>query len=166
MCAPSGETVKNGSRTCVFSNAATLMTFVPTDGALTAYSPMAPSLPAEATTDTPLLTSRVDAAAVGYWGHCREAPMLMFSTSAPSASARSIAAIMMSLLVDPLQPNTRYAKNVTPGATPVTPPAVAAFAPTMPATCVPCPLQSIGSGSGTGGVGGNAPASYASPTKS
>ena len=36
----------------------------------------------------------------------------------PSSSARSIAASMISASVEPSQPNTRYAPNVTPGATP------------------------------------------------
>ncbi len=67
----------------------------------------------------------------------------------------------------PLQPNTRYAPSVTSGATPVTPPAAAALAPTMPETCVPWPPQSSGSLSGMGtSLPVVLPASYASPTKS
>ena len=70
----------------------------------------------------------------------------MLRMSEPSASARSMAASMMSAVVDPSQPKTRYAWNVTSGATPTTSP----FAPTMPDTCVPWPLQSSGLASGCG----------------
>ena len=52
-----------------------------------------------------------------------------------------MASSMISEVVEPTQPNTRYAWNVTPGATPLMPP----FAPMMPATCVPWPSQSSGS---------------------
>src|SRR5688572_6657480 len=116
----------------------------------------------------PLFTRRSDACAVGYCGHWNDEPMLMFRTSMPSARARSIAAIMMSDDVEPLHPNTRYAPIVTPGATPRTPPAPPS-APIMPATCVPCPLQSSGmlSGFGTGlKLADVESLLYASPTKS
>jgi hypothetical protein len=63
-------------------------------------------LPIEATTITFLLTSRLAACAVGYCGHWNAAPMLMLSTCMPSARARSMAAIMMSAKVEPVQPNT------------------------------------------------------------
>jgi hypothetical protein len=76
--------------------------------------------------------------------------MDMLSTSMSSASAISIAAIMMSAVL-PAQPKTRYAPKVTPGATPSAPPAAGLpFAPMIPETCVPCPLQSSGEGSGEG----------------
>ena len=83
----------------------------------------------------------------------------------PSASARSIAAIMMSAVVEPAQPNTRYAPKVTFGATPLTTP----FAPMMPATWVPWPAQSSGFASGvaTGLYAGDAGSALkALPTKS
>src|SRR5688572_17473289 len=157
--------VNAGSNTCVLSNDATPITFLPRPGALAEYRPLAPLLPIEATTTMPLLTSRDAATAVGYCGHWNAAPMLMLRMSMPSLSARSIAAIMISDVVEPLHPNTRYAPNVTPGATP----RIAPFAPTMPATCVPWPLQSSGIGSGVViglYVGEVSSALKASPTKS
>lgn len=86
-----------------------------------------------------------------------------------SVIARSMAASTTSVLVLPSQPKTRYAPNDTCGATPRTPPvAKSPFAPMMPATCVPWPLQSSGLASGAGvSCAAVEPAeSYASPTKS
>src|SRR5688572_4858137 len=135
----------------VLSYDATPITLRPTPGAPAEYTPFAPLLPIAATTTTPLATSASAATAVGYCGQFwNAAPMLMLTTCMPSLYARSMAASMMSALVDPSQPNTRYAPKVTPGATPRTPPAESPVAPMMPATCVPCPLQSSGSASGCG----------------
>src|SRR5919204_3426118 len=114
MCFASDVTVKYGRRLCVLSIAATLITLLPTAGAELPYKPIDASLPADATTTTPLFTSRVLACAVGYSGHWRDDPMLILTTCIPSASARSIAASMMSVVVGPSHPNTRYAPNVTP----------------------------------------------------
>jgi len=62
-----------------------------------------------------------------------------------------MAAIMMSSVVEPSQPKTRYAPNVTPGATPFSAtPSTVPLAPTIPATWVPWPKQSSGSASGCG----------------
>ena len=138
--------MKVGSVMAMLSNDATPITFLPTPGAPAVYRPSAPLLPIDATTATPLLTSRSEACAVGYCGHWYDEPMLMLSTFIPSASTRSIAASMMSASVEPWQPKTRYEPKVTPGATPLTAP----FAPTMPATWVPCPAQSSGRASGCG----------------
>ncbi len=57
-----------------------------------------------------------------------------------------MAASMMSAVVGPAQPKTRYEYRVACGATPRMVP----FAPMMPATWVPWPSQSSGSGSGVG----------------
>jgi hypothetical protein len=65
-------------------------------------------LPIEATTTTPLLTRRSDASAAGDSGQLSNAePRDMFTTSMPSASARSKARMTMSSGVEPEQPNTR-----------------------------------------------------------
>ncbi|MNR68975.1 hypothetical protein D3C85_1938940 [compost metagenome] len=53
---------------------------------------------------------------------------------------------MMSAVVEPSQPKTRYAPNLTFGATPL----IAPLAPMMPDTWVPWPLQSSGLRSGVG----------------
>src|SRR5688500_7065543 len=103
----SGVTVRPRARMWELSREATEITFSPSDGAPVAYRPLLPLLPAEATTTTPWLTRRSAAAAVGYWGHWKDEPMLMLSTSAPSSRMRSMAATMMSALVEPAQPNTR-----------------------------------------------------------
>ena len=61
----------------------------------------------DATITTPFLARREEACAVGYCGHCLEAPRLWLMTCMPSASARSSAARMMSDVVLPVQPKTR-----------------------------------------------------------
>ena len=92
---------------CVLSNDATPITSRPTAGADAPYNPASPSFPIDATTTIPWRTRRSEALAVGYSGHWNEDPMLMFKTSAPSASVISMAASMMSEVVDPSQPKTR-----------------------------------------------------------
>jgi hypothetical protein len=108
----------------------------------------------EATTTMPCLTSRFAARAVGDSGHSNGEPMLMLRTSIRSLRTRSIAAIMMSESVVPTHPNTRYAPNVTLGATPL----IAPRAPTMPATWVPWPPVAsalvIGRGQSSGSLSG------------
>ena len=70
--------------------------------------PSSPSLPIEATTTIPASVRLSLATAVGYCGQeANPAPTDMFSTSIPSARAISIAASMMSVSVEPAQPNTR-----------------------------------------------------------
>src|SRR2546428_10625706 len=158
----SAEIVNFDTLMLVLSKLATPMTLLPTAGALAEYVPSPPLLPKEATTTIRLLTNRSAACAVGYCGHSNGSPTLMLSTSAPSASIRSIAVRRISVLVSPRQPNTRYAPNVTSGATPVTAP----LAPMIPATCVPCPLQSSGIGSGWGVLAVGSGKLNATPTKS
>ena len=158
----SAEIVNFDTLMNVLSKLATPITLLPTAGALAEYVPSPPLLPKDATTTICLLTSRSAACAVGNCGHSNGSPTLMLSTSAPSASIRSIAARISSVLVSPRQPNTRYAPKVTSGATPFTAP----LAPMMPATCVPCPLQSSGIGSGLGTLAVGSEKLNASPTKS
>ncbi len=67
-----------------------------------------PLLPIDATTTMPASTSASEPTAVGYCGHVMKAePIDMLRTCIPSARARSIAASMMSAVVEPLQPKTR-----------------------------------------------------------
>src|SRR6185295_2862699 len=92
----------------VLSKAATPITFAPTPGAPADQRLIGPLFPIDATTFTPRLASAVAAFAVGASGQLLLAsPMLMFRTFIPSRPMRSIAAIMMSLLVSPSQPKTR-----------------------------------------------------------
>src|SRR5688572_29519951 len=98
--------------------------------------------------------------------------ILFFFIGAPTTEIYTLslhdALPILSSLVEPEQPKTRYAPNVTPGATPLrVTPLTVPFAPTMPDTCVPWPLQSSGSASGCGISAPPEPeASYRSPTKS
>src|SRR5690606_18335553 len=94
--------------TDTLSKEATPMTSSPTPGAPADQVPEAPLLPMEATMTTPASTRLSLATAVGYCGQVENAePMLWLTTSMPSASARSIAATMMSDSVEPSQPKTR-----------------------------------------------------------
>src|SRR5699024_12304696 len=87
---------------------ATLMSYSRTQGSPTDHVPSSPSLPAEATTTIPASTRLSLATAVGYCGQdANAAPTDMFSTSMPSAKDISMASSMMSVAVEPLQPNTR-----------------------------------------------------------
>ena len=107
----------------MLSNDATPITFRATPGepADQSWPPLAPLLPIEATTTMPASTRLSAATASGDSGQLPKAePMLMLRTSAWSASASSIAWIITSVSVAPLQPNTRYASSFAPGATPTT----------------------------------------------
>ena len=131
----------------MLSTEATVIAVLLTPGAPADQMPDAPELPAEMTMVTPASDSASAACPVGYSLHVMNgAPSDMLTTSMPSARARSMAARMISVSTEPSQPKTRYAPKVTSGATPVTSPS----APTMPATWVPCPPQSSGTGSGFG----------------
>ena len=78
-----------------------------------------------------------------------DAPIDMLTTSMPSLAARSMAASMMSVLVEPSQPKTRYAPRRASGAAPLKP-VDGSLPAAMPATWVPWPSQSSGTPSGTG----------------
>src|SRR3954453_5924717 len=116
-------TVNDGSVAFRLSNDATPITLRPTPGAPADHScwPLRPLLPIDATTTIPASTRLSPGTASGDWGRLRAAapppadsgqlpnadPMLMLRTSAWSANANSIAWIITSVSVDPLQPNTR-----------------------------------------------------------
>ena len=103
-------TVNDGSVAFVLSNDATPITLWATPGAPADHSwpPFAPLLPIDATTTIPASTRLSEATASGDSGQLPKAdPMLMLRTSAWSANASSIAWIITSVSVEPLQPNTR-----------------------------------------------------------
>jgi hypothetical protein len=106
-CALSGERVKAGWVEARLSKDATPITRLPTPEAPAANKPAWPLLPTEATTTTPLRTSSLAALAVGYSGHSKGAPMLRLTTCMPSSRASSMASMISSGLVSPVQPNTR-----------------------------------------------------------
>src|SRR5215210_1309450 len=131
---------------------------------------LGPELPADPTTTMPASLALSTAMAVASSPRANAAPSDMLITSTPSSTALSIASTTRSVL--PSQPNTlsatRLARGAMPGATVkfVRSNADAVYGPlkgvapndsfltpapaAMPATCVPCPLQSSGSSSGTG----------------
>ncbi len=82
---PSGEIENASCVMTVLSYEATPMMSVPTPGAPRDHDPVAPLLPADATTTTPLRTSSSPTCEVGYWGHWNAAPRLWLMTCMPSA---------------------------------------------------------------------------------
>ena len=78
-----------------------------------------------------------------------DAPIDMLTTSMPSLAARSMAASMMSVLVEPSQPKTRYAPRRASGAAPLKP-VDGSLPAAMPATWVPCPAEAQSSGTASG----------------
>jgi hypothetical protein len=98
---PAGVTVKVVSSTWLLSMDATPMTSLALPAELSEYSPFAPLFPAEMTTTVPSATAAFIAWANGSVSHANASPMLMLTMSMPSACARSIAAIMMSSVVEP-----------------------------------------------------------------
>src|SRR5436309_1428511 len=102
--------MNDGSVAFVLSNDATPITFRPTPGEPADQSWVLPVLllPIDATTTMPASTRLSDATASGDSGQLLKAePMLMLRTSAWSANASSIAWIITSVSVEPLQPKTR-----------------------------------------------------------
>jgi hypothetical protein len=94
------------------------------------------SFPAATTTVTPAVVIRATAESVA---EDAEPPRLMLATEGPLALAatQSMPAITPELDPEPEQSNTRTGIRVTCLATPYVVP------PTVPATWVPCPLQSV-----------------------
>ena len=81
----SGESANAGLSCLTLSTEAVEITRSPTLGAPVVHRPSMRSLPADATTTTPLFTSRDAARDTGAPGQLlKVSPMLMFSTSAPS----------------------------------------------------------------------------------
>src|SRR5882672_6462983 len=149
----------------VESTAATLIAFSPEAGDPVMYG-FGPLFPAEATTTTPASTALVDASALASSTRPKDEPRDMFTTCMWFLTAQSSAST--TTFVDPVQPKTRTAYRSASGATPgpmrnavlgvaplygpvnVDPVARTPKPAAVPATWLPCPLQSSGFGSGLG----------------
>jgi hypothetical protein len=71
-------------------------------------------------------------------------PSERLMTSAPWVRAQSMPAATPSAVPEPSASSTRTGISRADGATPATPVPLPVAAPTIPVTCVPCPLASCG----------------------
>ena len=99
-----------------------------------------PSLPAAATTTTPL--SRAYFTALAIVPMAMGPPRLMLMTFAPWSAAQRIDCAMAATEPEPFAESTLSGMIATSGATPATPSLLFVDCAIVPATCVPCPWSS------------------------